>query len=211
MSLFVTFEGSEGSGKTSQWRALHEYLAERGYPVYATREPGGTRISDAIRAIVLNPDFQEMLDTTEILLYSAARAQLVGQEIKNRLAAGEIVVSDRYADSTLAYQGYGRGLDLDVLRVITGFATGHLVPDLTFYLDVPIEVGLARKKKQDVVEWNRMEHQRMEFFRRVHAGYLQMARAEPERWRVVDGTLPFDEVQKIVRREVEELLERRSR
>jgi dTMP kinase len=206
LSLFVTFEGSEGSGKTSQWRELHRHLSAVGHRVYATREPGGTRISDAVRSIVLNPEYGEMLDTTEILLFAAARAQLVGEEIRRRLAAGDIVLSDRYADSTLAYQGYGDQLDMDALRVITKFATGGLVPDLTFYLDVPVEVGLARKRGQAAEEWNRMEQKDLEYFERVRAGYLEMAAAEPDRWRVLDGALPFEEIQKEIREEVERSL-----
>jgi len=152
LSLFVTFEGIEGSGTTSQLRALYAHLQTEGHRVYATREPGGTRISERIRSVILDPAHTEMQPATEILLFSAARAQLVRQEILPRLAQGEIVLSDRYADSTLAYQGYGLGLDLRVLRVITAFATDSLVPDLTIYLDVPVEVGLARKRCQSPEE-----------------------------------------------------------
>lgn len=209
MSVFVSFEGPEGSGKTTQLQALRRHLEARGLPVYAPREPGGTRISDLVRGIVLNPEHTEMRPQTEILLFSAARAQLVGQEIRPRLARGEIVLSDRYADSTLAYQGYGLGLDLDTLRAITRFATGGLVPDLTFCLDVPVGAGLMRKRGQDAAEWNRMEQRELEYHERVRAGYLEMAHAEPDRWRIVEATQPFDRVQAAIRAEVDALLTKR--
>lgn len=206
MSLFITFEGPEGSGKTTQLQALRGYLEARGFRVYAPREPGGTRIGDLVRSIVLNPEHTEMQPAAEILLFSAARAQLVGQEIRPRLAQGQIVLCDRYADSTLAYQGYGLGLDLQTLRVITAFATGGLQPDLTFLLDVPVEVGLARKRGQDANEWNRMEQRQREYHERVRAGYREMAMADPARWRVLDATWPFDDVQAAIRAEVDRLI-----
>jgi len=206
LSLFVTFEGIEGSGTTSQLRTLYEHLESAGHRVYATREPGGTRIGERIRSVLLDPAHTEMQPVTEILLFSAARAQLVRQEILPRLAQGEIVLSDRYADSTLAYQGYGLGLDLEVLRVITAFATDSLIPDLTFYLDVPVEVGLTRKRGQSPDEWNRMEQKEREYFERVRAGYMKLAEAEPKRWRVLDATLPFDDVQARIRKEIGPLL-----
>jgi len=206
VSLFVTFEGPEGSGKTTQLRALHQHLLSQGRPVYVTREPGGTRIGGLVRDILLNPDHTEMQRATEILLFSAARAQLVGQEIRPRLQRGEIVLSDRYADSTLAYQGYGLGLDLETLRTITRFATGGMLPDLTFYLDVPADVGLARKRGQDAAQWNRMEQRPLEYHQRVRAGYMEMAQADPRRWRILDTTQPFDQVQADIRVEVDRLL-----
>jgi len=206
LSLFITFEGPEGSGKTTQLQALRAYLEARGFPVYAPREPGGTRIGDLVRNIVLNPEYTEMQPAAEILLFSAARAQLVGQEIRPRLAQGQIVLCDRYADSTLAYQGYGLGLDLQTLRVITAFATGGLQPDLTFLLDVPVEVGLARKRGQAANEWNRMERRQREYHERVRAGYREMAEAEPARWRVLDATRPFGDVQAAIRAEVDRLI-----
>ncbi len=206
MSLFITFEGPEGSGKTTQLQALRGHLEARGFHVYAPREPGGTRIGDLVRDIVLNPEHTEMQPAAEILLFSAARAQLVGQEIRPRLAQGQIVLCDRYADSTLAYQGYGLGLDLQTLRVITAFATGGLQPDLTFLLDVPVEVGLARKRGQAANEWNRMERRQREYHERVRAGYREMAQAEPARWRILDATQDFDAVQSAIRAEVDRLI-----
>jgi dTMP kinase len=140
--MFITFEGPDGSGKSTQVRLLVDHLCRQGFPVFQTREPGGTVIGDQIRAVLHDLKNAGMHAHTEILLYAASRAQLVAQEIRPRLAAGEIVICDRYADSTLAYQGYGRGLDLDTLRVILRFATGGLQPDLTLYLDIPAEEGL---------------------------------------------------------------------
>lgn len=203
MSLFITFEGPEGSGKTTQLRLLEAWLRGRGYDVLATREPGGTAISEAIRTILLDPAHTEMRPETEILLFSAARAQIVAQVIRPHLARGGIVLCDRYADSTLAYQGYGRGLDLDILRAITAFATGGLLPHLTIYLDIPIEIGLQRKAIQ---EWNRLEAQTRAFHQRVRQGYLEMAAAEPERWLVLDASQPIADVQAAIRQRLVPLL-----
>jgi dTMP kinase len=206
LSLFITFEGPDGSGKTTQAQLLYEYLQERGYPVFLTREPGGTGIGDQIREVLHSLENTEMLPQTEILLYSASRAQLVGQIIRPHLARGEIVLCDRYADSTLAYQGYGHGLDLQVLQVITTFATGGLKPDLTIYLDIDVEEGLRRKLaayEAGEAEWNRMDQQEIAFHRRVREGYLQMAAAEPERWVVIEAAQPEDVAQQAIRAKVE--------
>jgi dTMP kinase len=206
LSLFITFEGPDGSGKTTQAQLLYEYLQERGYPVFLTREPGGTGIGDQIREVLHSLENTEMLPQTEILLYSASRAQLVGQIIRPHLARGEIVLCDRYADSTLAYQGYGHGLDLQVLQVITAFATGGLKPDLTIYLDIDVEEGLKRKLaayQAGEAEWNRMDQQELAFHRRVRQGYLQMVAAEPERWVVIEAAQPADAAQRAIRAEVE--------
>ncbi|MBK9715586.1 MAG: dTMP kinase [Kouleothrix sp.] len=148
MSLFVTFEGPEGSGKSTQARLLYEHLHARGYPVILVREPGGTRIGDLIRRIVLDLQHTEMAPTTEMLLFSAARAQLVSQVIRPYLDQGGIVLCDRYADSTYAYQGYGLGHNLEELRMITQAATGGLLPDVTIYLDLTADEGLERKRRK---------------------------------------------------------------
>jgi dTMP kinase len=206
LSLFITFEGPDGSGKTTQAQLLYEYLQERGYPVFLTREPGGTGIGDQVREVLHSLENTEMLPQTEILLYSASRAQLVGQIIRPHLAQGEIVLCDRYADSTLAYQGYGHGLDLQVLQVITIFATGGLKPDLTFYLDIKVEEGLRRKlaaHQAGEAEWNRMDQQELAFHRRVREGYLQMVAAEPERWVAIEAAQPADLAQRAIRAKVE--------
>lgn len=198
---FITFEGIEGSGKTTQMQLLRDWLQARGEQVLATREPGGTAIGDRIRAILLDPNHTEMAAETEILLYSAARAQIVRQVIRPHLEQGWIVVCDRFFDSTLAYQGYGRGLPLDILRDITAFATGGLVPDLTFYLDLPVEVGL-RRKAQTPAEWTRFEAETLAFHRRVRKGYLELASAEPRRWVVLDAGQPAELIQERIRQEV---------
>ena len=206
MSLFITFEGPDGSGKTTQAQLLYEYLQERGYPVFLTREPGGTGIGDQIREVLHSLENTEMLPQTEILLYSASRAQLVGQIIRPHLARSEIVLCDRYADSTLAYQGYGHGLDLQVLQVITTFATGGLKPDLTIYLDIDVEEGLRRKLaayEAGEAEWNRMDQQEIAFHRRVREGYLQMVAAEPERWVIIEAAQLEDVAQQAIRAKVE--------
>jgi len=204
--LFITFEGPEGSGKTTQIRFLRGYLEERGYSVLATREPGGTSIGDKIRVVLLDPRNIEMLPASEALLFSAARAQIVHQVIRPHLARGGIVLCDRYADSTLAYQGYGHGLDLEMLRAITALATGGLKPDLTIYLDIAVEEGLRRKLAAHKVsnsEWNRIDRQEMTFHRQVREGYLKMAAQEPDRWLVIDATQPLEAIRSSIRVRVE--------
>jgi len=208
--LFITLEGPEGSGKTTQMRPLAEWLRARGYGVVLTREPGGTDIGEQVRTVLHDPDNAAMDARTEILLYSASRAQHVAQLVQPALAAGKIVISDRYADSTLAYQGYGRGLDLEVLRTITAFATGGLTPDLTLYLDTAPEEGL-RRKRAGGGEWNRLDAETLGFHQRVRAGYLELAKREPGRWVVIDGGLSVEEVQAEIRAQVQERLERLKR
>ena len=206
MSLFITFEGPEGSGKTTQIELLSEHLEEKGYSVLATREPGGTNIGDQIRTILLDPQNTEMLPASEALLFSAARAQIVNQVIRPHLAQGRIVLCDRYADSTMAYQGYGHGLELEMLHAITALATGGLKPDLTVYLDIDVEEGLRRKlaaHKAGNAEWNRLDQQEAAFHRRVREGYQQMAAREPNRWLLIDATQPLEVIQASIRAGVE--------
>jgi dTMP kinase len=192
--MFITLEGPEGSGKTSHIPSLVEYLREQGYTVFPTREPGGTTISEQIRDILHDLKNAEMHPRTETLLYQAARAQIVEQVIKPRLAAGEIVISDRYYDSTIAYQGYGHQQDLGQVRALVKYATGGLDPDLTILLDLDVEVGLKRKT-QNEVEWNRMDAYTVEFHQRVRKGYLDMVKQEPKRWVVVNSEQKWDAVQ----------------
>ena len=205
MSLFITFEGPEGSGKTTQIKRLAEHLRGRGCDVLTVREPGGTSISEQIRAVLHSLDNREMQPRTEILLYCAARAQLVGQVIRPHLQSGGVVLCDRYADSTLAYQGYGRRLDLQTLRMILDFATGGLAPDLTLYLDIDIEAGLKRKKTGGV-EWNRMDDLEVEFYRRVRSGYLEMVAQDPARWVVRDAACDAETIAGEIREMVEKRL-----
>jgi dTMP kinase len=200
--VFITLEGPDGSGKTTQAHLLAEWLREQGYEISLTREPGGTEIGDQIRTVLHDPRNTAMDARTEILLYSASRAQHVAQLIRPALAGGKVVVSDRYYDSTLAYQGYGRGLDLETLRAITAFATGGLRPDLTLYLDIPPEEGLQRKQAGGD-EWNRLDAEALEFHQRVRAGYLELIRQEPDRWAVIDAARPVEEVQAEIRAQVQ--------
>jgi len=202
---FITFEGIEGSGKTTQIRLLMDWLQQRQVRALLTREPGGTGIGEQIRSLLLNPANTEMTPEAEILLFSAARAQIVRQVIRPRLAEGWVVICDRFADSTLAYQGYGHGLPLQDLLSITQFATGGLWPDLTVYLDLDVETGL-RRKAATPEEWNRMEAQAVEFHQRVRKGYLQLAAQDPERWLVLDATLPVDVIQGQIREQVMPML-----
>lgn len=210
MGYFITFEGPDGSGKSTQIQGLAEYLRARRRDVLQTREPGGTAISEEIRALLHDLRHGEMAPRAEILLYSAARAQLVQQVIRPHLASGGLVLSDRYADSTLAYQGYGHGLDLDTLRLITAFATDGLRPNLTLLFDIDADTGLLRRQ-QGGVEWNRLDAYDLDFHRRVQAGYLELIQAEPERWVRLDATQDRDALQAEVRRVVDERLAVKSR
>jgi dTMP kinase len=191
--MFITLEGPEGSGKTSHVPYLVETLREKGYTVFPTREPGGTSIGEQVREVLHSLKNTEMHPRTETLLYQAARAQFVEQVVRPRLALGEIVVSDRYADSTIAYQGYGHQQDLKQVRTLVKYATGGLVPDLTVLLDVDVEVGISRKTNSH--EWNRLDAYTLEFHQRVRAGYLEMVKQEPKRWVVVDAGKGWQDVQ----------------
>ena len=184
MSLFITFEGPDGSGKTTQIRLLANALGARGYQALITREPGGTPIGNAIRTLLLSPEFNEMSPRTEALLYISARAQIVHEVIRPAIAQGTIVLCDRFGDSTLAYQGYGHGQDVEELRAIIGFATGGLRPDLTLYLDVDVATGLQRKQPD---LWDRVEAYDITFHENVRRGYRRLIAEDPERWAIVNG------------------------
>jgi dTMP kinase len=193
MGLFITLEGPDGSGKTTQAQLLVEWLQDEGRDVLLTREPGGSDIGNQIRDVLHDSGNTAMSARTEFLLYSASRAQHVSRTILPSLASGTIVISDRYADSSLAYQGYGRGLDLEVLRTVTAFATQGLTPDLTLYFDIAAGDGLERRLLGGE-EWNRMDGEALAFHRRVREGYLELARVEPERWELIDANRPIGEV-----------------
>lgn len=195
MSLFITFEGPEGGGKTTQLRLLQTALEERGRQVVATREPGGTAIGNAIRSILLDPHHTAMSPRAEALLFNAARAQLVDEIVQPALAAGKIVLCDRFADSTLAYQGYGRHLSLADLQMLLTYATLGLRPQLTVFLDLPADIGLQRKQG---AEWNRMEAEQLAFHQRVRAGFYALMDADPARWLVVDATQSIAQVQAVI-------------
>jgi dTMP kinase len=205
--FFITFEGTEGGGKSTQIHRLASTLADQGYTVWATREPGGTRVGEMIRPILLGRQQAPMTAWSEALLFTAARAQHVDEVIRPRLQRGELVLCDRYSDSTMAYQGYGRGLDLDVLRQLQDRATGSLRPDLTILLNLPVEAGLARipRTAQD-----RLDRESAAFHQRVHAGYQQLAATEPQRWREVDAAADEDQVAQRILSLVSEALARAS-
>jgi dTMP kinase len=213
LSLFITFEGPDGAGKSTQIELTARYLDSLGYTVLCTREPGGTVIGDRIRQVLHDVTHKEMAVQAEVLLYSASRAQLVQQVILPHLEQGGVVLCDRYADSTYAYQGYGRQLDFELLRLITKFATQGLKPDVTIYLDVAVEEGLNRKAAANSAgqgEWNRMDRLELNFHQRVRAGYLEMARSEPDRWLIVDATGPVGEVQQAICERLEKVLRQRA-
>ena len=199
--LFVTVEGTDGCGKTTQIRNIIDHLSSLGCRVVLTREPGGTRISENIRSIILDPTFTEMHSITELMLYSAARAQLVEQVIKPSIAKSETVICDRYIDSFYAYQGYGRGLDMDMLKKITSLAIDDMIPDITIFLDLDPEIGLRRR--MNAANGDRIENEQIEFHRRVYDGYKQLARENPDRIKIIDATRSVEEVWQDVRRQLD--------
>lgn len=206
VSIFITFEGPEGSGKTTQIRLLAQALEQAGRHALTTREPGGTRIGDGIRSLLLNLAHTEMSPRAETLLFNAARAQIVDQVIRPALAQGQVVLCDRYADSTLAYQGFGHGQDLAPLRQLGAYATDGLTPALTIFLDIDPVAGLRRKQAGAADEWNRMEAKAVAFHHRVRAGYLALAQNDPARWLVLDAQQPVEVIQAAIWERVDYLL-----
>jgi len=205
--MFITLEGPEGSGKSSHMTPLAEALRQAGFEVVVTREPGGTPIGDEIRDTLLNLKNTAMHPTTEILLFQASRSQHVYELILPSIRQGKVVLCDRFADSTMAYQGYGHQTDLEELAQIIRFATGGLQPDLTLLLDVDIEIGLKRRSS-DQDSWNRLDAKEQAFHQRVRDGYLEMAHAQPDRWVVVDASQALEQVQQAL---IEIVLERLSK
>lgn len=203
--MFITLEGPEGSGKSMQICEMAEFLRGYGKQVLTTREPGGTFIGDQIREVIMRMDNTMMSPRAEILLFCAARAQIVEEVIRPNLQKGLVVISDRYADSTLAYQGYGHGLDLETLKLILHFATGGLKPDLTLLLDVDVEEGLNRRRIGGG-EWNRLDAQQLAFHQRVRQGYLKMAEEESERWRVINARQKPPQVQADIQSVLKEII-----
>lgn len=193
--FFITLEGTDGVGKTTQIGLLKEFLEDRGYRVYVTREPGGTSISEKLREILLDKGNSEMTDVTEMMIYAASRAQLVAERIEPALHQGVIVICDRFVDSSVAYQGYGRDLG-DAVRVVNTYATNGLEPDITFFLDLDPKEGRARigKEVQD-----RLEQEKMDFFYRVYDGYQDLCRKYPERMVQIDASRSVEEIQKNMR------------
>lgn len=210
--MFITFEGGEGSGKTTQIRLLAEYLRGLGYEVVLTKEPGGCPIADKIRAILLDAESKEMDWVTELLLFSASRSQHVAEVIKPALKAGFVVLCDRYADSSFAYQVEGRGLSNEVFQQLTQIATGGLKPEVTFLLDIPVEVGINRAlaRMADCTKEARFEQEMTAFHTKVHAGFKKLVEQEPERFRVINANRGIDEIQAELKAAVINLLEGRK-
>jgi len=199
---FITIEGPEGSGKSTHSRLLCDHLRREGFRIVHTREPGGTGISEAIRKILLSRKHVGMSDACELLLFMAARAQIVKEVIEPALKKGYIVVCDRFHDATVAYQGYGAGMDLNIIESMRKLATGGLKPDLTVLLDVDSAAGLERGGARD-----RMEKKSLSFHKKVRRGYLRLAKAEPRRIKVISTTsLPVREVQEKLRKAVSDVL-----
>jgi len=202
-------EGPDGAGKSAQATLLAEHLSERGYTVTLTREPGGTRLGEQVRGILLDPSDVARGPVTDALLFNAARSQLVTEVIRPALERGDVVVCDRYATSTMAYQGYGSGVDRAVLAAVQAWVTGGLQPDLVVVIDVPVELGLARRdagRAEELTRFEDGERHDMAFHERVRAGYHEMAAADPTRWIIVDGSGSLEAVAAEVARVVEAVL-----
>ena len=204
MSLFITFEGGEGCGKSVQATALYRKLSQLAIPVLLTHEPGGTPLGKQIGRWLKWAQDIDISPLTELLLFNASRSQLVTEVIQPALKNGKTVICDRYADSTTIYQSYGRGLDLEMVRAINNAATQKLKPDLTVLLDISAEDGLTRKKTRR----DRFEQEDIAFHQRVHESYLKLASEEPQRWLVIDATQSKEEIAQIIWRRVSELLSR---
>jgi dTMP kinase len=205
--FFLTLEGPEGSGKSTQARLLAARLSAAGFRCLVTREPGGTALSEAVRQILLHSRDLAPVPAADALLFNAARAQLAAEVIEPALERGEVVICDRFADSTLAYQGYGAGQSLEDLRSLARYAVGDLRPDLTVLIDLPVEDGLRRKQGDEVTRFE--EREDVDFHRRVREGFLAMAAAEPARFLVVDGSRPVEAVAAAVFQAVEPRLAHR--
>ena len=205
MSLLITFEGIEGSGKSTHLRQLAAHLRAAGRDVVETREPGATPAGVAIRRLLLGADTVPLTPLAELLLYCADRNQHVADVVRPALAAGRVVLCDRFSDSTIAYQGYGRGLPLDELRAIDAAARAGVRPGLTFVLDCPVEQGLARARGRATPS-DRFERETVAFHERVRAGFLALAAVEPERYRVLDAAAPIERVQTRIVAETERRL-----
>lgn len=196
MSVFITFEGIEGSGKSSVISAVAKFLSEKGCPVIQTREPGGSKLGQEIRRILLQSS-PAPCHIAELLLFAADRAQHIAQVIRPALESGTAVLSDRYADSTLAYQGYARGVSLDMLKKLHTIATMDLTPQMTLLLDLPVQTGLERaalRRGEDQASWTRFEAETLDFHNAVRNGFLSLAKNNPERFRVIDASQPLAEV-----------------
>jgi len=205
--MFITFEGIDFSGKSTQLELLKDYLVDHNKKVEILREPGGTEISEKIRRILLDNKNEEMVAEAELFLFSASRAQLVREKILPYLEKGIYVITDRFLDSSTAYQGYGRGIPLEVVNQIHRLAIGETIPDLTFFIDIPVGIANERRKKKSKLKLDRIEIADSEFYNRVRNGYLEIARKE-ERFKVIDGTQTIETIQNQIISELE-LIDRR--
>ena len=205
MSLFITFEGGEGSGKSLQTRALYRKLNRLAIPAILIHEPGSTVLGEKLTRLLKWARGTSISPMTELMLFNASRAQLLDEVVRPALQTGKIVICDRYTDSTIAYQGYGRRVDIETIRKVNGLATGTLKPDLTVLLDISPEVGFARKTGQ---EPDRFEKEDRAFHRRVRAGYLKLAEEEPRRWLVIDAALPKEKIKQMIWQKVSSLIEK---
>lgn len=207
MALFITFEGGEGSGKTFQAGALYRKLSKLAIPALLTHEPGGTSLGEKLSRLLKRAESTGVSPLSELLLFNASRAQLAEEVIQPNLKGGRVVICDRYADSTIAYQSYGRGLDLEMVETINNAATQGLKPNLTILLDIPAEEGLARKgaKRRD-----RFEQEDITFHRRIREGYLKLAAGDPERWLVVDASQSKEKMKEIIWQRVSQLFSRQG-
>jgi dTMP kinase len=210
--VFITFEGIEGSGKSTQIVLLANYLTAHAKAVLLTREPGGTEIGDRVRAILLDPVNRELTPRAELLLYAAARAQHLDELVRPELEAGTIVLCDRFSDATLAYQGYGRGLDVEMIRSLDRMVTAGLRPDITILFDIDAAEGLfrarGRNSSRGLEAEARFENEELAFHERVREGYLALAKQDAGRFRIVDASPSPDEIQKVVRKIVDDVLNR---
>lgn len=213
MIRFVTIEGGDGTGKTTQIRALETYLISQGKTCLVTREPGGTELGAMLRRVLLETGGAPIAPSSELFLYLADRAQHVSEVILPAVASGKIVLCDRFTDSTLAYQGYGRGLDLALLRQFNSVADGGTCPDLTLLLDCPVEVGLGRTARRlaqsqiDAPKEDRFEREKLDFHEKVRAGFLALAKQEPKRFRIIDAARPATDVSLAIRQIIDEALQ----
>lgn len=210
MSLFITFEGIEGSGKTTQIKLLKNYLDKKGIPCKVTREPGGTPIGEKIRKILLNSEHQDMIPLGELFLYEASRAQHVCEIVKPSIEKGIVIICDRFTDASIAYQAFGRGLDLKLVKKLNRIASQGLKPDITFILDCPLNLGLKRalhrNQKVKIVKGDRFEREDIKFHKRVRRGYFELAKKDPQRIKIIDTRSGKAEVFEKIRQIVDNLL-----
>ncbi len=202
--LFITFEGTDGSGKTTQIKLLEAYIREKGYEVVLSREPGGTKISEIIRDLILDPANKEIVPLTEMILYAASRAQHVEEVIAPAIEGGKVVICDRYVDSSYAYQGGGRGVDLKMIADVNRVAVNSVVPDITFFLDLDPEIAINRRINSTGAD--RIEQEKLDFHRRVYEAYKKLSLLYPDRIKTINAALSIEEISAQIKHYIDELL-----